>query len=301
MRLRQLEYFVAVCQAGSFTAAAGRLYVSQPSLSQQIRALERELGATLIERPSHGVQLTSAGRPFLDDAKRILEMVAQATDTVRGVAEGREGDLHVLTVRSVASGILPPTIVRWHSSFPGTVLRLHDFSHKHDLEEALRGGQGSLAVGPRPEAWTGPVHSLGYEEMVGVGQHEPTPTATIDHHELATRPWVGFESEQGMSEVLAWTAERLNFSPRIVARTGQVAAALLLAVEGVGMALVPENAVPAGWSQYARRLGPGVFRELVVYARTTQAQLSGKYWDLLTQIELPLLRAESLPPRALTL
>jgi len=61
--------------------------------------------------------------------------------------------VHVLTVRSVASGVLPPSAARWHSLFPTTVLRLHDFSHRRDLEEAARSGQGDLAVGPRPSAW----------------------------------------------------------------------------------------------------------------------------------------------------
>lgn len=67
MQLRQLEYFLAVWEAGSFSGAAARLYVTQPSLSQQIGALEKELGAVLLERGRQGVTLTPAGRVFLPE------------------------------------------------------------------------------------------------------------------------------------------------------------------------------------------------------------------------------------------
>ncbi|HET6242671.1 MAG TPA: LysR family transcriptional regulator, partial [Arthrobacter sp.] len=65
MQLRQLEYFLAIWESGSFSGAASRLYVTQPSLSQQIRILEKELGSALLERGRHGVTLTPAGRAFL--------------------------------------------------------------------------------------------------------------------------------------------------------------------------------------------------------------------------------------------
>ena len=68
MKLRQITYLLAVVEEGSFTRAAERLSVAQPSLSQQVRALERELGGPLLERMPNGVQLTAAGRAFLPEA-----------------------------------------------------------------------------------------------------------------------------------------------------------------------------------------------------------------------------------------
>jgi DNA-binding transcriptional LysR family regulator len=139
MRLRQLEYFVAICEYGSFNAAAEQLLVAQPSLSQQIRALEREVGAELLERGRKGVALTAAGRVFLPRAQSVLAEVEAARRSVADVVGGLEGELHVLTVRSVASGVLPPAIVRWHEQDPATVLRLHGSSHRRVLES----GSGS--------------------------------------------------------------------------------------------------------------------------------------------------------------
>ncbi|MEU1995542.1 LysR family transcriptional regulator [Nocardia gamkensis] len=299
MRLRQLEYFLAVWESGSFSAAAARLYVSQPSLSQQMRSLEKELGAQLLERGRHGLALTPAGRAFLPHAERVLQAVGEAADAVHQVVEGRSGDVHVLTVRSIASGILPSSAVRWHSLFPTAVLRVHDFSHRRALEEAVRGGQGDIAVGPRPELWEGPVVSLGYEEMVLVGPAGHDTGSTVEVDELAAADWILYEPEQGMSEIVDRAATALGFTPRAVARTGQVAAALLFAMEGLGVALVPNNAVPGGWIRHARRIGPGVYREIVAYSRSTPTQLAQRYRDLLASLELPLTAAEKLPAGAL--
>ncbi|WP_158852672.1 LysR family transcriptional regulator [Saccharothrix deserti] len=174
MRLRQLEYFVAICEYGSFSAAADQLLVAQPSLSQQIRALERELGTELLERGRLGVALTAAGRVFLPRAQAVIAAADEARRSVADLVSGREGELHVLTIRSVASGALPAGIVRWHDQYPGTVLRLHDYSHRRDLEAAMRAGRGDLAIGPRPGDWDGEVVSLGFGWPV-VTTCRPTP------------------------------------------------------------------------------------------------------------------------------
>lgn len=299
MQLRQLEYFLAIWASGSFSEAATRLYVTQPSLSQQIRILEKELGTELLERGRHGVTLTPAGRAFLPQAQRVVQAACDAKDSVRKVIEGREGDVHVLTVRSVASGVLPPSAARWHSLFPTIVLRLHDFSHRRDLEDAARGGQGDIAVGSRPSFWDGPAVSLGYEEMVVVGPAGYDADEAVEPAELASADWVLYEPEQGMSEVVDWVAASLGFSARAVARTGQVSAALQFAIEGMGLALAPQNAVPTAWSKHARRIGPGVFRELVAFSRKQPSPLAEQYRDTLTLAELPLTGGHELPPDAL--
>jgi DNA-binding transcriptional LysR family regulator len=298
VQLRQLEYLLAIWDAGSFSAAATRLYVTQPSLSQQIGALEKELGAVLLERGRHGVTLTPAGRVFLPQAQAIVRSVQEAQDSVRNVMEGRTGDVHLLTVRSVASGVLPSSAARWHSLYPETILRVHDYSHRRDLEDAVRGGQGDIAVGPRPDPWEGPKVSLGFEEMVVIspGEHEP---GNAEPAELAAADWVLYEPEQGMSEVVDIMAKQLQFTPRAVARTGQVPAALQFAVEGIGLAVAPENAVPLHWARHSRRIGPGFYRELVLYSRKHPSQLALRHWEMLESIELALTAERDLPTGAI--
>jgi LysR family hca operon transcriptional activator len=87
VELRHLRYFVAVAEAGSLTAAAARtLHTSQPSLSRQIRVLEDEVGAQLLRRSARGIELTSAGRAFLEHARTVLSQVQAATEAARRVA-----------------------------------------------------------------------------------------------------------------------------------------------------------------------------------------------------------------------
>lgn len=298
MRLRQLEYFVAICEAGSFGGAANELLVAQPSLSQQIQALEKELGATLLERGRQGVALTAAGKVFLPQARAALAAVESGRRSVADLVNGIVGELHVLTVRSVASGVLPAGMVRWHDQYPATVLRLHDYSHRRDLEAAMRAGHGDLAIGPRPRDWDGDIVTLGFESLVLAGRG-PFDAERASVAELSEGKWVHFEPEQGMSEVLDWAARSLGFTPRVVARVGQVAAALRLAVEGVGMTIVPANAVPHGWSRHVRALEPPLYRELTAYGRGALVQLARRFVDLLSSVELPLVPQPDLPADAL--
>src|ERR1043165_9620766 len=93
MELRHLRYFRAVAEELHFGRAAERLLIAQPPLSQQIRQLERELGATLLTRSTRSVELTPAGRVFLDRTVKILAAVDDASEQARRIAEGMEGRL----------------------------------------------------------------------------------------------------------------------------------------------------------------------------------------------------------------
>ena len=86
MELRHLRYFVAVAESGSLTVAARKLHTSQPSLSRQIRDLEDEVGTPLLTRRARGVDLTPAGRAFLDHARSVLSQVQAASEAARRVA-----------------------------------------------------------------------------------------------------------------------------------------------------------------------------------------------------------------------
>jgi len=89
--LRQLRYFVAVAEAGSLTRAAGELHIAQQSLSEQIRALEAQLGAPLFERSSRGVNLTDVGTVLLREARPLLAQAERTLETTRRAARGEGG------------------------------------------------------------------------------------------------------------------------------------------------------------------------------------------------------------------
>ena len=283
MTLRQLECFLAIVTEGSFTRAASRLGIAQPSLSQQIRALETELGGTLLERLPRGAVLTPAGRALLPEARGAVEAAERAARGARTALGLESGEIEIATVRSIAVGILPNALRLWNARHPEVMVRLHEHSNRWNLEESVRRGNGDVAVGPRPTDWAGPIEPLGHEQFVVVlGQTDPlADRGTIRLEELAERRWVLFETDFGLNEIVMGACARAGFQPRAAVRTAQSEAAARLAAAGLGPALVPDNILPSGFEGAVLLLDPPVRRELVAYARTEWTQAGASLVELL--------------------
>src|SRR5262249_49162763 len=133
-----LRYFVAVAEEKHITRAAERLGMQQPPLSQQIKAIERQLDVQLLRRKARGVELTDAGRALLDDARRILADLDQAIDTTRRTARGERSRLCVgLTPTSPFQPFVPRAIRAYREAFPLVTLTLEE-TLSNDLIEQLR-------------------------------------------------------------------------------------------------------------------------------------------------------------------
>ena len=284
--IRQMAYWLAVVEEGSFTRAAARMHVSQPSLSQQIRALEEELGGDLLERLPRSVRLTSAGKAFLPHARTAVHSSQRASRAAREALQLQTGELEISTVRSIALGLLPDLISSWRERYPGTFVRLHEFTHRRLAEDAVREGVGDLGIGPPPASWTGPVCRLGWEEFkVIVPADDPLARrGTVSLSELAEREWVMFDRENGLYDlVISACASGASppFTPRHAVLTSQVEAAARLASAGVGPALVPENTIPPDLPGSALRVDPPLGRELTVYARAEWMPLAREFVELM--------------------
>jgi len=284
MNLRQLQYFVTIADEGSFTRAAERLFVAQPSLSQQIKSLERELGGQLFERLPNGVRLTAAGKAFLTDARLAVTHSARAARNARSTLGLEAGELEVATVTSVAFGVLPPAFELWHTRYPATTIVLREYQHRGALEEAVRAGAGDIAVGPRPVRWTGPVVELGWERFVAVlPRSDPLATRRrpLALEELADRDWILFGPDHGLTTLALDACARAGFAPRRTVQTGQVVAAAHLAAAGLGVTLIPDNVVPHGLDAAIRSLKPPLVRELVAFTRQDWAPLAQAFLEVL--------------------
>src|SRR5262245_2588458 len=112
MELRHLRYFIAVAEEGHITRAAERLGMQQPPLSQQIKAIERELDVQLVRRKPRGVELTDAGAAFLDDARATLAQLERAVDTTRRTARGEQGRLCIGVTSTSSMHPLVPRAIR---------------------------------------------------------------------------------------------------------------------------------------------------------------------------------------------
>jgi LysR family carnitine catabolism transcriptional activator len=162
MELRQLEYVVAVVDEDGFTRAAERLFVSQPSLSQGIRTLERELGSPLFDRLGRHVRLTAAGEAFLEPARQVLRDAATARSAVaavRGLAAGR---LDVVALPTLAVEPLAALIGAFRVAHPGVMVRVAEPEDTDSLVALIRTGRCEIGLSELPE----PELGLVFEPLV---------------------------------------------------------------------------------------------------------------------------------------
>jgi DNA-binding transcriptional LysR family regulator len=283
MNLRQLAAFLAVVEEGSFTRAARRLGVAQPSLSQQIRHLEERLGGPLLERLPRGVRLTAAGKALLPEAQTAVRAAERARSAARMALGLEAGELEVATLLSMTVGILPEAIGRWHLRFPGIAVRMLEYTHRALLEEDVRRGAGDIALGPRPQSWAGPVEPLGYEELVVVlPRSDPlAQAARLPLEALADRSWVLFQPGHGLTEVVTAACRRAGFQPRVAARTTQVQAATALAAAGLGPTMVPDNVIQPSPRAAVVPVDPPVLRELAAYTRREWTSVAAAFLEAL--------------------
>ena len=172
VELRHLRYFVAVAEELSFSAAARRLHISQPPLSMQIKAIEQELGASLLKRTNRRVELTQAGQLLLDEARRALAQLDHAGDVVRQAIRGDLGAIRIGFTASVPMyDAFPAILSRYQARHPGVRTLLAHLSTAEQLRALV---DKSLDVGfLRPSMLFAPpagitVHELWKDRLVAV-------------------------------------------------------------------------------------------------------------------------------------
>jgi DNA-binding transcriptional LysR family regulator len=240
VELRHLRYFVAVAEELHFRRAAERLHVSQPPLSQQIRALERELGVELFSRNRRRVELTAPGRALLGRAREILAAVDDAVETTRRVARGEAGELAVGFVGSAMYGALPDVLREFRAMRPGVALRLRELPTGAALD-ALAEGRIDVGV-VRPAQVDAGI-------ALDVVAREAVVVALPEAHRLAGRRRLALRDLAGEDFVLLARREApglraaidaLGAEPHEVQEVAEVRTVLGLVAAGVGVSLVPE-------------------------------------------------------------
>src|SRR3954467_429437 len=223
MSLRQMEYLVAVVEEGSFTRAAQRLFVTQPALSHQIKALEASVGGALLERQPNAVHLTPMGRAFLPHAAAAVRAADEAQRAASGVGQLESGELRLATLHSLALGVVPAAIRAWRLAHPQVSFELHEYVNNDQLTEEMRLGVADVAVSSKPRAWDGPMRSLGLEELVvALAVDDPLLRRSrkrVRLELLADRPWVLYRPENALTPTVAEACAAAGFAARAGART----------------------------------------------------------------------------------
>ena len=243
MDLRQLKYFVTVAEELSFVRAAQRLHMSQPPLSQQIKALEEELGVELLSRTRREVKLTDAGRVFLAESRELLEKAQAVAHRTRQAAGGEQATLRVGMATSALFHVLPPLLERVKARLPGVSMTITDMNSDEQVR-SLTVDRIDLGFIHARSDIRGLARCNVVVDALAVAlpaSHPLANRADLSLRDLQDEAMVAFSREHApaLFDALIASCQQEGFSPRI-AHVGRHPASVLQMVQlGLGVSIVP--------------------------------------------------------------
>ncbi len=264
MDLRRLEYFLAVVEHGRVTSAAAALHVAQPSLSQAIRALERDLGVVLFVRDGRGLTPTDAGRALVEPARQVLGDLAVARAAVDDVVDLSSGWLDVAVHDLLCVDPMVHVLTAFHRRHQGVPVRLHEPQDEDELLRLLADGRCELAltyIGGRISRATGiKITPLGSHEvwvLLPPGPQpwpDPIPLSYLDGQSLVLT-MSGFEAPRAAIGAALRDAGVL-MSPSVLTRHREAVVPLVRAGVGISFTNRRYAEVAADAGVVTRRLDP---------------------------------------------
>jgi LysR family hydrogen peroxide-inducible transcriptional activator len=245
MELHQLRYFCAVVRAGNFTRAAQDQHVAQPSLSQQIRKLEDELGTKLFDRFPRFARLTESGKAFLSKAEAILRQVGEARSEIQEMSRTDVGTVHVGAIPTIAPYFLAPVLARFIQRRPNISVRiaeeitpvLLDYLHNGRVDFVL------LALPIRGDEFL--CEELFRESLFACVPkgHRLATRRSIGMTELHGEPFLLLKEGHCFRENALAACRRSKVHPNVVFESGQFSTILSMVCAGMGVSVVPAMAV----------------------------------------------------------
>lgn len=243
--IRQMRYFIALAETLHFGRAAERLHISQPPLSRQIAALEKELGVRLLERHSRSAALTPAGQRFLEDARTVVAGFDQACRNARLAQRGELGSLSIGFMMHAAYTVLPSLTRRFMDAYPGVRVELREVLPEL-LPDAVLSGRYDTGIMFDP----GPLPGLGmhrvHEERLCLALprgHRLADQAVITARQLAGEPLIAVPAETApmLRDAITRFCRAAGVEPLIRLETQLQQTIVSLVAEALGIALVPDS------------------------------------------------------------
>lgn len=246
MELRHLRYFVAVAEELNFTRAARRLNTAQPSLSQQIKHLEADVGVPLLDRSKQHVALTPSGKVFLADAKEILARLDRAIRRAARAQQGKSKELIIGVVPAAEIKILPKLMPLVERNLPRVRLVFHNMP---SAEQKRMLATGSLDIGLLRGPFEDPrleVEDILWEKLVAglPGDHPLARKKQVSIRQLNDVPFimVSREGSPELHDAVKTFCQRSGLHPRIVQQADNILGNLNMIRAGMGFALLPDYA-----------------------------------------------------------
>ncbi|QUH03387.1 LysR family transcriptional regulator [Saccharopolyspora erythraea] len=245
MERRELEYFLAIAESGSFTAAAQALHVAQPSLSHAIGTLENKLGGKVFHRLPHGVALTTAGEALVEPARQVMRDLSTATDSVRRVLGLSAGRLDIVAQTTLAVDPLAELLGAFLRSHPKVAVRVSDPELGSDVTGSVRTGECELGMADSTVDAVGDLENIVLEgrEIFAVlpAGAAPAERTRLGVAELAELDWVTTPEGTATREVIDHTVSAQGASPRVAVETAHQAMVVPLVLAGAGATLLPRS------------------------------------------------------------
>lgn len=258
MEFRQFTYVLQVAKERSITLAAKKLFISQPSLSQYIMKIERQLGTPLFDRDQTPLQLTLAGELYVETAERILDLNEQLTQKISDITRMKRGRVRIGCSPFRCACLLPRVIPLFKRKFPGIALTLKEDTTKRLEELALR-GEVDFSISILPiDAKAFDYEPIFSEEIVlalapehplckanGLRPGNAAPYPTLRMEQIKDVPIISMHPGQKLRQTLFDLCESAGFTPRILLESQSMDAAQALAGAGLGATLLPATIIHA--------------------------------------------------------
>ena len=250
IEVRRLRVLRALADHGTVTAAAEVLHLTPSAVSQQLAALESEVGQELLERRGRRVAITSAGRLLLSHADTILTEVERAEDAMTLYANGTTGEVRIAAFATAISLLVAPTLPVLRESVPGLRLSISD-AEGHQAIARLLDSEIDLAIAvehrgsPRPDDERLARIPLYAEPFVAVvhRSHPAASAAAIDLTALSSNDWVMTSVGNPIRDVVLLACEQAGFQPRVVHTSDDFRSVAALVAANAGVSLVPRLAI----------------------------------------------------------
>jgi LysR family hydrogen peroxide-inducible transcriptional activator len=248
MEIHQLRYFYAVARAGSFTRAAEELGIAQPSLSQQIRVLEKKIGTPLFERLGRSVKLTAFGEALLQPALSILQQVTMAENSLANLQAGVSGRLRIGVIPTILPYWIAPRIADFRDQFPDVDLHLVEDSTPR-LVEQLQSGDLDIAVASLPVKSPDIICSELFREplLLAVARDHPLAGShEVDVRAFMNEPLLLLKEGHCLRDNVLMACTRSQSELPSIFETNQLESIFQLIQSGFGVTLVPAMASAHG-------------------------------------------------------